>query len=126
MKLKLDTVIFYVRDIERLKIFYTSVLGLTVLEDEPEGWVLLQAGQSCIGLHKVGEAYRQIISAEGPGSNVKIVFELDGDIINIREELMHKGVEMREVKTFDNYAYWLCDGQDPEGNIFQLKQRKIK
>jgi len=31
---------------------------------------------------------------------------------------------MREIKTFDGYAYWLCDGQDPEGNVFQLKQSK--
>ena len=31
---------------------------------------------------------------------------------------------MREIKTFENYDYWLCDGEDLEGNVFQLKQRK--
>jgi hypothetical protein len=31
---------------------------------------------------------------------------------------------MREIKTFDNYEYWLCDGEDPEGNVFQLKRKK--
>jgi hypothetical protein len=31
---------------------------------------------------------------------------------------------MKEIKTFDNYDYWLCDGEDLEGNVFQLKQRK--
>jgi hypothetical protein len=33
---------------------------------------------------------------------------------------------MQQIKTFENYDYWLCDGADPEGNIFQLKQRKTR
>jgi hypothetical protein len=31
---------------------------------------------------------------------------------------------VKEITTFDNYDYWLCDGEDPEGNVFQLRQRK--
>jgi hypothetical protein len=31
---------------------------------------------------------------------------------------------MQEVTTFDGYDFWLCDGKDPEGNVFQIKQRK--
>ncbi len=57
-------------------------------------------------------------------NNTKIVFEIGEDINKVREELLNQNVFMKEIKTFDNYDYWLCDGQDPEGNIFQLKQRK--
>ena len=42
----------------------------------------------------------------------------------LREQLLNQHVPMREIKTFDNYDYCLCDGEDPEGNVFQLKQKK--
>ena len=58
-------------------------------------------------------------------NNVKIVFEIEEDINSLRLKLLGKNVSMREIKTFENYDYWLCDGEDPEGNVFQLKQRKL-
>ncbi|HLK31316.1 MAG TPA: hypothetical protein VKT28_22240 [Puia sp.] len=57
-------------------------------------------------------------------SNTKIVFELDEDIDKIIKHLIEENIVMREIKTLDNYEYWLCDGEDPEGNVFQLKQKK--
>jgi hypothetical protein len=38
--------------------------------------------------------------------------------------LLDKNVPMKTIKTFDDYNYWLCEGKDPEGNTFQLKQKK--
>ena len=32
------------------------------------------------------------------------------------------GVSMLELKRYDGFAYLLCDGEDPEGNVFQLSQ----
>ncbi|NIG55718.1 VOC family protein [Chitinophaga sp. Cy-1792] len=124
MKLKLNTIIFYVQDPQRLKIFYRDVLGLTVVEED-DIWVLLQAGEVFVGLHKIGPAYADKMTAGHQfDSNTKIVFELDEDIQLVRKQLLEQGVPMRELKTFDNYDYWLCDGTDPEGNVFQLKYRK--
>ena len=126
MKLNLDTIILYVQNVEKLKSFYTNILKLEVIEEDQPAWVLLNAGNGKIGLHKIGGGYSAKIK-EGYkfDNNAKIVFEIDEDINKARKHLVSKNVVMREIKTFENYDYWLCDGEDPEGNVFQLKQRKI-
>lgn len=125
MKLSLDTIIFYVQNVDRLKKFYTDILGLEIVEDDNSVWVLFRAGNGHVGLHKIGDQYLDKIK-EGYkfDSNAKIVFEIQQNINDARQLLIDKHVPMREIKTFENYDSWLCDGEDPEGNVFQLKQRK--
>lgn len=122
----LDSIIFYVQDVDRLKHFYTSIFGMEVIEESAQTWVLLKAGNINLGLHRMGQQYfdknGKLFRVE---NNVKIVFQVDDDIHYLREQLLAQQVSMREVKTFDNYGYWLCDGEDPEGNVFQLKQQKL-
>jgi len=126
MKLNLETIIFYVQDVEKLKAFYTGILGLEVIEYHPSDWVLLRAGNCCIGLHKIGDPYlHKIKDGYKFDNNAKIVFQIEEDIHKARKLLIDKNIPMREVKTFDNYPFWLCDGEDPEGNVFQLKQGKL-
>lgn len=121
--LNLDTVILFVSDVERLKTFYRDAFNMAVVEETGAEWALLNAGKANIGLHKIGDAYGGNINT-GYKSNTKIVFEVDGDIGDLREELLSREVTMHAVTTFKGYDYWLCDGEDPEGNRFQLKQKK--
>lgn len=125
MKFNLDTIILYVQNVEKLRSFYVDVFQLEVIEEYQSIWVLLKAGSGKIGLHKMGDQYPDKIKGDfKTDSNTKIVFEIDEDIHATRQILLEKKVTMKDVKTFDNYDYWLCDGQDPEGNVFQLKQKK--
>jgi catechol-2,3-dioxygenase len=124
MKLKLDTIIIFVQNIEVLKDFYVGVLELEVIEDYGSGWLLLKAGNCHIGLHKIGEQYlEENQEAFKFDNNTKIVFEVDEDLYQLREKLLAQQVSIQAIKTFDNYNYLLCDGEDPEGNVFQLKQK---
>jgi len=125
LKVNLETIIFYVQDVESLKLFYINTFNLKVVEEYESLWALLEAGNMKIGLHRIGEQY--IDEHKGKfkfHNNTKIVFEIDVDINKVRANLINQNVPMRELKTFDNYDYWLCDGEDPEGNVFQLKQKK--
>lgn len=125
MKLNLNSIILFVQDVDKLKSFYAGILQLQVVEELASEWLLLQAGNCSIGLHKIGEQYTQKgHEAIKFDNNTKIVFEIDEDIHQTRERLLAQNVLLREIKTFDNYDFWLCDGEDPEGNVFQLKQRK--
>lgn len=125
MNLNLDTIIFYVQNVNRLKSFYTNILGLEIVEDDQLVWTLLRAGTGYIGLHKIGEQYlSKLKDGHKFDNNAKVVFEIQEDINQTRQLLIDRGVPMRQIKTFDNYGYWLCDGEDPEGNVFQLKQKK--
>lgn len=125
MKLNLETIVIFVQNIEKLKIFYTHILELEIIEEIESQWVLFKAGNANIGLHKIGEQYWEGNKEEfKANSNTKIVFEIEEDIYEIRKKIIDKNVFLREVKTFDNYDFLLCDGEDPEGNVFQLKQKK--
>lgn len=124
MKVKLDTIIFYIKDIQLLKNFYVENFNMEVLEED-EIWLLLNAGSINIGFHKIGDQYLKKIDANHRfDNNTKIVFEVDTDIQSAKTELILKNIQMREIKTFENYDFWLCDGIDPEGNVFQIKCKK--
>lgn len=125
MKLSLNTIIIFVQNVDRLKLFYVDILKLDIVEESPSEWLLLKAGNCHIGLHKIGDQYSNADKeAFKFDNNTKIVFEVDEDISEVRKYLINSQVSLKEIKTFDNYDYWLCDGEDPEGNIFQLKQKK--
>lgn len=126
MNVKLDTIIFYVKNIQILKNFYVENFNLKVVEED-DIWVLLDAGNAGVGFHKIGEKYLEKINPDHQfDNNTKIVFEIDSDIESARNTLISKNIPMREIKTFDDYGFWLCDGIDPEGNVFQLKSRKTE
>ncbi|MCP2028538.1 catechol-2,3-dioxygenase [Flavobacterium sp. HSC-32F16] len=121
MNAKLDTIILYVKNIQLLKKFYVENFNLKVLQED-EIWVLLSAGNVNIGFHKIGQKYMDQIKPNHQfDNNAKIVFEIDEDIETVRKDFIKKNIPMRELKTFDNYNFWLCD---PEGNVFQLKKSK--
>jgi len=126
MKMMLDCVIIFGQNIERLKKFYIDILKLSIIEEITSEWVLLDAGNCTIGLHRIGKEFRR----ENPpqqfkvNNNTKLVFMVQQDIFALRISLLHQNVTIREIKTFDNYDFWICDGEDPEGNVFQLKQKK--
>ncbi|QIY92318.1 VOC family protein [Chryseobacterium gallinarum] len=124
MNARLATIILFVQDLQLLRNFYVENFNLKIIEEDPV-WILLDAGSAHIGLHKIGDQYIERIEADQTFSNnIKIVFDIDTDIESARNELISKKVEMREIKTFENYPFRLCDGTDPEGNVFQLKSKK--
>lgn len=125
MKLNVDTIIIFVQNVDKLKSFYVDILQLDILEETQSEWLLLKAGNSKIGLHKIDDQYLDKSKGQFKfDNNIKIVFEVDEDINKVREQLLNQKVILKEIKTFDNYDYCLCDGEDPEGNVFQLKQKK--
>lgn len=125
MKLNLETIIIFVQNIEKLKSFYSNILELEIVEEIESQWVLLKAGNANIGLHQIGEQYLEN-DVEGfkVDNNTKIIFEIEDDIYQIRKKLMDKNVPLQEIKKFENDDFLRCDGEDPEGNVFQLKQKK--
>ena len=123
--MKFDAIIIFVQNIDRLRPFYVDGLGFVVVEDQPPGWLLLEMGEFKIGLHRIGEEYLIDSKKEVKFyNNTKLVFEVFEEIEEVRSKLIAMDIEMGVIKTFDNYDFWVCDGADPEGNVFQLKKRK--
>ncbi len=122
MKTTFGRLILYVHDVEALKGFYSENFGFEVIEEIASEWVVLKSGSMELALHRIGEAYRT--DAQRTTSNAKLVFNLaGGNLEAFRTKLIEQGVVMREPKTFTGFDYLLCDGEDPEGNVFQLMQK---
>ena len=113
MKLKVKRIILFVRNVTKMKEFYRDVLGLKIREDTKD-WVDFDAGSVAIALHSGGGANETKVAR-------KISFYSD-DVPLTRDELMDRGVKMGKVISFGKLRF--CDGQDPEGNYFQISNRE--
>jgi len=124
MSLTLDTVLLFVSDINKMKQFYHEVFSLNILEEISDEWVLLSAGFVKIGLHKIGKTYTISTDQTPVETNTKLIFETAENIYSLHSILRSKSVTVQDITSFDNYPYLLFMGNDPEGNVFQVIQKK--
>jgi predicted enzyme related to lactoylglutathione lyase len=123
MSVALNRVILYVRDVRRLSDFYREAFGFALVEAIEGEWAVFQADQCQLALHRVGPAYRSVApAAAGEGNNVKLVFAVREDLDALRAKLVASGVAMGEIKVYPGFTGPICDGRDPEGNVFQIAQ----
>ena len=122
MPLCMSRLILYVRDVARLKSFYQTHLDPAVIEEIENEWVVFDAGGVELALHRVGKPYRDQPWRADAQSNAKIVFSVPSGLREFRERLVKAGVAMRDLKRFEGFPMLMCDGEDPEGNVFQLSQ----
>jgi predicted enzyme related to lactoylglutathione lyase len=122
MNVTLSKIILFGKEIEKLKNFYQEHFGFTLVEETRDEWALLNTGNIDLAFHKIGAQYRRHDEPFHADSNTKLVFEVSDDLPVVRENLLQKGVKLRDLKSFPGTNAWFCDGEDPEGNVFQLRQ----
>lgn len=114
--------ILFVDDIDTMSSFYGGVLGLDRLPGDSDGFVCFSAGGCEICLHSLPEEYRSN-GGEYPkreDTYTKFAFRSD-DVERDRKYLLDNGLRMNEIVRYGDID--LCDGADPEGNIFQISNR---
>jgi len=121
MQMHMSRVILYVRDVARLKDFYETRFGFPIIEEIPGEWAVLQAGQIELALHLAGPAYRAAQN-QTTQSNIKLLFTIESGLAQMRAKLEEAGVSVGKIKRYSGFPYSLCDGLDPEGNVFQLSE----
>ena len=103
-------------DLERQRRFYEQVLGMPVVR-EGDDFVELD-----LGAGTMFELIRRSTDPEYDGVRYQVGFAVD-DIEATRRELISRGVmpisEIHGVKGEGRWAYF----KDPEGNVFELKER---
>ena len=106
-KLRLQRVILFARDIDRLTAYYRDILGLEIRGGSTkEGWVDFGA----LALH-----------AGKPAAGTSKIAFFAKDVGQAREDLLKRGAKLGKVRDFGGLV--LCDGEDPEGNRIQLSNR---
>ncbi len=113
--LGINRIILFVKNPKAVAIFYSEKLGLKIRETSEDGkWIDLDAGGIRIGLHAGGKAKRV-------ATNSKIAF-FSKNVDATRKKLMATGVKLGVIHEFGDLRF--CKGKDPEGNLFQISNRK--
>ncbi|HEX7694407.1 MAG TPA: VOC family protein [Sphingomonas sp.] len=115
MSYTMRRVIIFTHQFAAMRDFYRDMFGLEVVEED-EGWADMAAGGCNIAIHAAGKG---AAGGDGAGPH-KIVFHAH-DVAAAREDLVARGAKMGPVKVFGDLH--LCDGDDPDGNRFQLSNR---
>lgn len=123
-KFSLGRIILFGHLVDKLKSFYVDNFNCSVIEEIKDQWIVLKAGDIEIALHRIGSEYEpkngEIFRVE---SNAKLVFRTYDDIKEIRQRLTDNGVTVGNINSFEGINSLFCDGEDPEGNVFQIEQR---
>ncbi|MEP6610773.1 MAG: VOC family protein [Mucilaginibacter sp.] len=124
MNISLNRIILFGKDVEGLKNFYTRHFDFKLVEEIAGEWVVLNAGQTEIAFHKIGSDFiSESDESFRVDSNTKLVFNVDSDLTTFCAGLLQRGVVLKDIKSFAGFNYVFCDGEDPEGNVFQLSQK---
>jgi len=108
----LSEVIVHVDDMKRMTAFYRDVLGLRP-DVVSEWWTTFPTGRAMLALHGGGRIGTH---------NVRFNFDV-ADVDAVRTELATRGVELSEIRE-PIEGVRVCDGTDPEGNVFTLEERR--
>jgi predicted enzyme related to lactoylglutathione lyase len=118
--IRLGTALIFAKDMQRMTEFYHEGLGLPVIPaTSAPGWVELDAGAVRLALHAIVPHIAGQIEITTPPrareeTPLKLLFEVD-DLEAVRRRAVRFGATMFEPKPSG-----ICDGLDPEGNVFSL------
>ncbi len=123
-EISLGRIIIFGHLVDKLKSFYVDNFNFSVVEEIKDQWIVLNAGQMELAIHKIGQGYEPEDGKEFRAeSNIKLIFYLANNLEGFRQRLVDKGVVIGDIKKFDGINSLFVDGEDPEGNVFQIEKR---
>ena len=114
--LKMRGAMIFTNDVEALTSFYNEVVGLPILDADPN-FTQLDARGSVLVLHKGATPD----AASRPGHVQISLFSID--VERTRKELIERGAKVGPVGIFGDLL--LCKVSDPDGNVFGISNRPL-
>jgi predicted enzyme related to lactoylglutathione lyase len=119
--------VLYAKNLALVKEFYEAVLSLNVEHAENDHVVLASTAFQLVIL-KVREHIASSIEIESPPrhrteASIKLVFEVPSISAARAMTHLHGGELFPPEREWNFQGYRVCDGIDPEGNVFQFRQR---
>jgi len=125
--LRVSRIILFANDMEKMTPFYEAIIGLRRVgtPEDSDDFVALDAGGVHLCLHRIPEQYARDVEVAIPpvareGTPIKVCFH-SPDVRHARGVLESRGARLGPVREFGNLH--VCDGIDPEGNVFQISNR---
>jgi len=119
--MRMSRLILFVSDLDAMVNFYREKLGLAVISGEGTGFVCLDGGGCQLALHELPGGGKEKNPPPREDSYLKFVF-YSKTVEEDAAKLKNQDVRMREIVRFGSII--MCDGIDPEGNIFQISSRE--
>ena len=119
----MQNAILYVKDLQRMKRFYSEMLGVQAANpDWTDAWATFDTGGARFSLHAIPAEIAKTIVIESPPTPreqqaVKLSFEVK-DVESERARLESLGAQT--VRRPWQKTGEACDAVDPEGNVFQI------
>lgn len=120
--------VVYAKNVAALQAFYQHVTGLELTHTERDHVVLESAGFQLVVL-QIPEALASTIEIAAPPKRrtetpIKLVFPVES-IARARAVAAAHGGELNPPeREWEFQGCRVCDGQDPEGNVVQLRERR--
>lgn len=117
--------VLYAKDLRRLADFYSAVTGLQV-NTIREGFAVLGPVSAQLVIVQIPSRIAEAIRIETPpvcreDTPIKLVFAV-ADLSAARDVARDRGGAVKPVeREWDFDGVKVCDGYDPEGNVFQLR-----
>lgn len=116
----LDYVILPCDDVDKMKYFYSDVMGFEIDGEEPGNWVELRVGTLYLGLRPRGCAHDGERIPETAAA-VQISFRLPpADVDEAFKQLTQMGVDVIERPTSQDWAHHTLSLHDPECNAIEI------
>ncbi len=119
--------VVYVKHLDRTLAFYAALTGLAPVQREPT-WVQLGDAPFHLVLHRIGDEIAATIDIASPPERradtpLKLAFPVPS-IAAARQAAAALGGTVDGVEREWRFGdETVCDGHDPEGNVFQLRER---
>jgi predicted enzyme related to lactoylglutathione lyase len=118
--------VLYAKDLQRLVEFYSAVACLDVRSMQ-KGFAVLGREPSQLVIVRIPKRIADSIDISTPAERredtpVKLVFAVE-DIAAVRDRAADRGGVVDAVeREWEFEGAKVCDGHDPEGNVFQIRQ----
>jgi predicted enzyme related to lactoylglutathione lyase len=119
--------IIFAKNIQQVAAFYEQLCGLAVVHAESDH-IVLESGAVQIVVHAIPKRIAQTITITQPPAvreqtPIKLFFAVP-DLAQARRLAAELGGQLAPAaKEWEARGFRACDGNDPEGNVVQLRQR---
>lgn len=121
--------VVYAKNISRVSAFYAHVAELSISRSETDH-VVLESSALQLVVVAIPERIASSIEIQSPpvrreSTPIKLVFPVSSLSTARAMALQHGGVLNAEEREWEFQGRRVCDGHDPEGNVFQLRQNAL-
>lgn len=121
-------VVLFTINLQRLAHYYEQVVGMHIVKSASDH-IVLEVGTFRLTVHQIPDQYAKNVAIKVPpvvreSGAIKLSFRVDSILRSRQAAAELGGLVYGPDREWSNDETTICDGYDPDGNVFQLFQVK--